>query len=76
MKQVEIARIAETTQARVSQILSVLSENGLCRRTTTGWALTDPEGALDQWLADYRGPAGSAPTGTGSTLSPSRLLLL
>jgi hypothetical protein len=57
-RQVPLAETTELTQARVSQILSRLSDAGLAARDGDGWGVTDWDRALQVWLSSYPGPLG------------------
>lgn len=57
-RQVQLAEASGLTQARVSQVLTMLSEAGLVARDSDGWAVTDWERALHVWLSSYPGPRG------------------
>jgi hypothetical protein len=57
-RQVQLAAAAGLTQARVSQILNMLTGAGLAARHSDGWAITDWDRALQVWLSSYPGPRG------------------
>lgn len=57
-RQVELAAAIGLTQARVSQVLTVLSEAHLATRDNDGWGVTDWDRALEVWLSSYAGSRG------------------
>ncbi len=57
-RQVDLAAATALTQARVSQVLSMLSEAGLAARDSDGWGVTDWDRALQAWLSSYPGARG------------------
>lgn len=56
--QVALAQATGLTQARVSQVLSALTDAGLTVRTARGWGIADQERALHAWVAQYPGSGG------------------
>lgn len=78
--QVALAQATGLTQARVSQVLSVLTNAGLTAKTTNGWTVIDEELTLSAWLKQYPGPGGVTTYWTGledpwsQTLAALRML--
>ncbi|MFC4107303.1 ArsR/SmtB family transcription factor [Micromonospora zhanjiangensis] len=56
--QTELAELTGVSQPRVSQSLRTLSEQGLVRRTSTGWTAADVDRLARWWLDAYPGPGG------------------
>lgn len=53
-----VARAADVSDARTSQVLAQLQRHGLVERTDSGWAW-DRGTLLDAFLAEYRGPGST-----------------
>lgn len=54
----QLAEATRLSQPRVSQALAALADEGLVRRTSTTWDVTDIDAAFDWWLRSYPGPHG------------------
>lgn len=59
VRQIDLAASTGLTQPRVSQLLTVLTQAGLVASGDGSWRVTDPQRALDEWLAGYPGPGGT-----------------
>lgn len=57
-RQVELAAATGVTQARVSQILKLLKDEGIAIRDGDGWGVADWNRGLETWLSSYPGPRG------------------
>jgi hypothetical protein len=55
-----LARMAQISQPRVSQVLAPLVDRQLVERTGAGWVVRDFDGLVRQWLDAYPGPGGIA----------------
>jgi hypothetical protein len=53
-----LAAHARVTQAAVSKALARLTDLDLVTRSLHGWEVTNREGAISWWLANYPGPGG------------------
>lgn len=57
----DMANMAHVSQPRASQVVGKLAELGLVSKSADGsWHVVDREGLLDSFLAEYRGPGGTA----------------
>jgi hypothetical protein len=65
LKQIDLASNLSLSQARVSQLLAVLTTAGLLANRDGAWTVLDWPEALDVWLAGYPGPGGTVTHWTG-----------
>lgn len=59
MRQAQLADSVGLTQARVSQLLTALRNDGLLESARRRPVLVDRQSAIDRWLAGYPGPRGT-----------------
>ncbi|MBC9819738.1 hypothetical protein [Terrabacter sp. MAHUQ-38] len=66
--QASLVEVCQVTQPRVSQVLKELLADGLVARIPSDsqggmrWIVSDYSRLFDQWVSEYPGPGGAAPT--------------